>query len=319
MKKTEKQLIYFFKYSMINKLNIEYKKEVSQVEENSNKDFLREEQKAEAENSPAEDTNSLKNTTEETQLSEEGQNAPAPVKAKRKCVIQISVLVAAGILLCALIVFGVCKIFFDNSIVGTWIVEGSTATNDQLKTEEEAVNGNTYYIFTDEKDKDGNKIAKLAVGTMELTGTYDIINNDDGTQKLSVSISYFFTGEYDFKVSGNALTGKVLTLSSDNGDFNFLSASKPKVSVEKSDDFKVNKDIVGEWNESDYNITYIFNEDGTAHVNEGGTLTVDGTYVVDDSKITITYLASQESTLDIEYSLDGDTLVLSGLGYTKVK
>lgn len=289
------------------------------MDENSNKDFLEQDSVPETENPSIEDTNSLSDSAEETVQTQENVAEMQNVKAvKSKRFIQTPIIIAAAILVCALLVFGVWKLFFDNSIVGAWVVEGSIATSDEI-SEEEAVNGNTYYIFTDDVNEDGDKIAKLRVGTMELSGTYSIQNNTDGTQSLTVSISYIFAGTYTYNISGNAFTGRTLTFTSDSGSVNFQSASLPQLKVGVSEDFKANNDIVGTWNESEYNFTYTFNEDGTAHVDEGGTLTVDGTYVVDDSKIVITYLASEELTLEIEYSLDGDTLVLSGLGYTKVK
>lgn len=300
------------------------------MDENKNKDFAGQEQTPEAENPSIEDTTenntAEENTaneeaTEEAEITEEAaqtnpeENQAKPVKSKR--FIQIPVLIAAAILVCALLVFGVMKLFFDNSIVGEWIVEGSVATSDEI-SEDDAAAGNTYYIFTDDTNENGEKVAKLRVGTMELIGTYSISNNTDGTRALTVSISYFFAGTYNYTVSGNAFTGKVLTLESDSGNVSFNCVKAPKLQVAVSDDFKAKDDIVGSWKESDYDYTYTFNADGTTHIDEGGTLTVDGTYVADDKKIVITYLASEETTLEIEYSLDGDTLVLNGLGYTKV-
>lgn len=296
------------------------------MDENSNKDFLDQEKESEKEITSAEDTNSLNNDSAEGSQLPTYTEGVQTTKVKSKRFIQTPLIIAGAILVAALLAFGAWKIFFDNTIVGTWVVEDSVATSDEATTDEAVRNSNTYYTFTDKTNEDGEKIATLSVGTMELSGTYSVTNDTDGTQTLTVSISYFFAGDYTFNVTGNAITGRILTLTSasatDDGQtssINFLSAQKPTLKTPVSKDFKVKDEIVGEWNESTYGITYTFNEDGTAHVDEGGTLTVDGTYTVSDDKITITYLTNQETSLELEYSFDGDTLILSGLGYTKVE
>lgn len=284
------------------------------MDENTEKDFTEEEQASEAETSSMEDT---VNENKESENENPDNISPKPVKSKR--LIQVPVLIAAAILVCALLVFGVFKLFFDNSVIGEWIIEGSVATTDEI-SEEDAAAVNTYYIFTDDLNENGEKIAKLRVGTMELLGTYNTASNSDGTQTLTVAISYIFNGTYNYTVSGNAFTGKVLTLEIESGDVSFNKVNAPNLKVDVSEDFDSGNEVVGKWNESDYNYTYTFNADGTANINEGGALTVDGTYLVnkDESKIVITYLAQEEITLELEYSLDGDTLVLNGLGYTRV-
>lgn len=242
-------------------------------------------------------------------------------KVKNKHFIQTPLIIAGAILLCAVIGFVVWKVFFNTSIEGSWVVQGSIATSDEAQTIDDAKNMATYYTFTN----DGKVSLKL--GTMDMQGTYTTKQNDDGSQTVSVSVSYFFTGDYTYTVTGNNFTGRVLTLTSTSTtsgtaaqSFAFDSATQPEQKLTPSSDFEVNNDILGSWNESDYNMTYTFNADGTTHINENDMLSVDGTYVVNDSTITITYKANGDLTLDVEYSFDSDTdtLVLSGLGYTKV-
>lgn len=301
------------------------------MDEKENKDFLPGENSSGEENATDASENINEKTealadTENTDLKNSSVQAAgaAPVKVKNNRVIQVPVIIAAAILVCAVLAFFAWKVFFNNSVVGTWVVQGSIATSDEASTDEAARNSATYYTFYE------NGKASLTVGTMEVSGTYEVTQGEDGTQNLSVSIYYYFTGEYTYTVSGNALTGRQLVLSNESQQtIAFESADKPVIKMEPSKDFEKNDDVTGTWNESDYNMTYTFNEDGTVQIAEqevelanGETvpmLTVTGTYVIRDGVITVTYMTNEETTLDIEFSRDGDTLVLSGLGYTKVE
>lgn len=50
-----------------------------------------------------------------------------------------------------------------------------------------------------------------------------------------------------------------------------------------------------------------------------GTITYEGVYTYDDEKITITYYADSETTIDIPYAFDGnDTIVMNGMGYYRM-
>ena len=248
----------------------------------------------------------------------ESENIEAQEQPKKKKVFYLPIIITAAILLIAIIFFGVAYLFFDNSVEGAWIIEGSDATSDEIQSAQDAANANTYYIFTNDVDEQGNKIAKLKVGTMELSGTYSLSDGTDGARTLTVSVSYFFAGEYTYEVSGNVFTGKTMTLTSNNTPYKFKSASLPELKVDVPENFEVKDELVGEWNESEYNMTYKFDDKGNVYVNQGATLEVNGTYEVNDSTITIHYLAGEETKLDLEYSFDGDTLILSGLGYEKV-
>lgn len=71
--------------------------------------------------------------------------------------------------------------------------------------------------------------------------------------------------------------------------------------------------LVGKW-EGDEAIT--FNDDGTVKVIEEG-LPLTGTYFVEtEGEVTLNFVLAEET---YEYSVDGDTLILDGETYTKVK
>lgn len=251
-------------------------------------------------------------------------------KPKSKKVLNTSIIIAMVIFLGALLVFGGFylgkALFFDNSVVGAWVIDpeytASMSSPDEA-TEETSPEMNTYLIFTDEEVEgttDGQKIAKFRSGTLEQMGSYITTDNGDGTQTVLVSIGYSFYGNFtQTTVTGNMFTGRKLSLVDDNGiELPLVSASIPAVSVTVPENFEVNEQLVGEWNDEMYNYTYIFNADGTAFIDFGGSLTVEGTYVATDEVVTITFINGEEMSVDYPYAFDEDTLVINGLGYKKV-
>lgn len=314
------------------------------MENNSNKDFLEEEQTSEKENNASiEDTDSFDSeNTEDTSSTEaygintEGNEGSAvnsnvmskPVKSKR--LIQFPLIIAAGIFAATILTFGIWKVFFDTSIEGTWVYENSrdTATSDQTDSN---VDSNLYVVFSSKivNEEKGYKDVSAYQGTQEQHKSYLIEENEDGTKNLQSSLG--LAGEY--KVTGNWITGRTLTVTATSYDGTeveqvFRSTFLPKFELPPvSDDFKVNKDIIGEWDlNAEYKVTYTFNEDGTFTLNQNDESVLNGIYVVyeDEGKITLTYIGQGivsfgVQTFDMTYSKDGDTLVIDGLEYTKAE
>lgn len=266
----------------------------------------------------------------------ENENSEVPVSKpiKSKRVLHFSIIIAIIIFASALLVFGATSltraIFFDNSIVGTWMVdpeyvkENSTATGDEA-VPETTYEQNSFLIFTDEYAEGGEennvKVAKLKCGTAEYIGQYIAQDNEDGTKTVLVSISYFFSGNFtQSELSGNMFTGKELKLVDDNNNtLPLVSASLPNITVAVSEDFKVNDKLVGEWTDGEYGYVFKFNADGTVYVNLGGTASYEGSYVWDDEKITVTYIQMDETTTVYTYAFDDEVLIIEGLGFTKVE
>ena len=77
--------------------------------------------------------------------------------------------------------------------------------------------------------------------------------------------------------------------------------------------------LKGNWNIPSYDITYTFNADGTFIADMYGSITYEGVYTYDNEKITVTYYADSEATIDIPYAFDGNnTLVMNGMGYYRM-
>lgn len=249
-------------------------------------------------------------------ISEETESAP--VKTKKK--IQTPIIIAACVLLVAVLGFLGYRVFFNNSVVGTWVLEDEATADEADKGTGESLR---YYTF----ENDGK--ASITLGTMKVFGTWsygsgdETATDDQSGSKITVSISYFFDGTFDYTVEGNALTGKKLTIKSEDYSLNFISKSIPAQKVEVDKKFKEVKAVTGSWKNDDYQQTYTFNADGTCSLNQVDTLVVEGTYTVnkEDKIITIKYRDTGENSMDVDYETDksGDKITFSGIEYEKVK
>ncbi len=298
---------------------------VEETVEEAAKEDVAEETSEDEKSDVAEETSEDEKSEENTEITEATEEKP-----KSKKVLNTSIIIAIVIFAGALLVFGGFylgkTLFFNNSVVGSWVIDpeytASMSSPDEA-TEETSPEMNTYLIFTDEEVEgttDGQKIAKFRSGTLEQMGSYITTDNGDGTQTVLVSIGYSFYGNFtQTTVTGNMFTGRKLSLVDDNGtELPLVSASIPAVSITVPEDFEVNEQLVGEWKDEMYNYTYIFNADGTAFIDFGGSLTVEGTYVATDEVVTITFINGEEMSVDYPYAFDEDTLVINGLGYKKV-
>ena len=300
-----------------------------------NKDFLGSD--TEVENNENSDVNTNESQTESQEttssfdevmadvMSDEVQPQPVEytgttdvVAPKKKSVIQLPIIIALACVVVVALGFLVFKCFFNTSVVGTWAVD-NTATGDEATTATQDEAGINYYTF----DDDGT--ASITLGTMKMVGTYTV-TEEDGAQTLTINIPYVLQSAFEYEVSGNAFTGRTLTLT--NADyqttFTLKSANIKTPELKPDENFKPNEKITGKWKDqadynasNSYNISYTFNENGTVSINEGDQLYVEGVYTYDDSTITVTYYASAEATMALQYSFDGDILVINGLGYSK--
>ncbi len=264
--------------------------------------------------------NSAKTAFEEELSELNGEDETAVTEKtvpKKKFPVQVPIIIAAVIVACVALAFLVLKCFFNTSIIGTWTIENDTATSDEAG--EDTVL--TYYIF----DKDGT--VSLSYGTMSYMGTYSVSTDDDGNKSVEMYIPYaYLQATFDYNVSGNLFTGRKLVFSYDdtqNGEtqtYKFKEAKRIMPELKAADDFKADDALVGEWNYYDgyYDYSYTFNSNGTVNINQNDMIVIEGTYKLSDDKITVTYYADDEYTQDLEYSVDGDTLVIQGMQYFKV-
>lgn len=257
-------------------------------------------------------------TTDETTTSENvSDDIQQTVEiSKNKVKVQTPIMIAACILIVAVLGFFCFKLFFSNSITGTWVLK-TDASADETSEDGNAV---IYYTFHDDK----NHTASLNIGSMEVKGNWwyadeNGATTDEATDTITISISYFFNGTFQYEVGGNAITGRTLTLKSgDDSSYDFVSKSIPDPDLKPVQNYKVYEKLVGEWKNDESKISYTFNSDGTCHINEMDTLIIDGVYSADGEKVDIKYIAQEEANTSFGYEINGSKLTISGLELEKV-
>lgn len=228
----------------------------------------------------------------------------AAVTTKKKSFLMPSIIIAIVILLVAAAAGAAYLVFFHNTPAGIWApADGS---------------GSSYYVF------DNNGTAELVTGTVRYRGTYSL-SDTDGAKKMNLYIPVGYSaiqGDFDYKLSGNIFTGKTFEISSGGDDaLKLVSSSLPENTLTPAKDRKTDDKIIGTWKlkDSTNNVTYTINQDGTI-ILQSDSMRIDGVYTIKDKALAITYnMAGQESTMDEEYSFDGETLLINSMGYEKVK
>ncbi len=180
------------------------------------------------------------------------------------------------------------------------------------------------------------------IGTITSKGTYEITKNAEGKSAISMTLTDLITsynflpyGEYDLSVSGNAFTGRKLVMSTsqdESATIEMESASYTAPEITRENEFTVKEDIVGTWefSQTGYDLSYTFTQDGKVQYNEyvtqtnpytGMEMTIDytinGIYDVTDNTITIHFIYTKDSSMDIVYSLENNTMYINGFPFTK--
>ena len=239
-------------------------------------------------------------------------SAPVAVK-KKKSFIQLPIIISLAILILVALGFLVFKIFFNTSVVGTWTVKDS-ATADEATTATSDEAAKNYYTFEDDYT------ASIHLGTMKMVGTYSI-EEKDGTRTIDISIPSALEGSFEYKVSGNEIGGRTLTLTDTSyGQSIDLESTKLVIPEMKPDaDFKPSEKLTGKWTYDDgyYKMSYELREDGTSTVSQSDILFADGVYNYTDTKITIKYYTNQEVTMELNYELKDDSIIIDGIQFVK--
>ncbi len=282
----------------------------------------------------------------------------APVKPKRSIMTPI-IIAAVALVAVAAVVFGgltIYKAFFGNDIDGVWVEKGYEDSGVYFEFDEGNAylrgGGISYYGTYETKSVDlgaGEELSESLqslVDAEKLTGKINVLKSDfyvlglygseyvytldtvDGTKTITL--------KYMDAQSGSA--AEWVFVKAELPDFKlnaaeFKSASADEAGVKP---MSLDKNIVGTWSEADYG-TYTFYDDGTANyktnyqidqtyamfygVTMGYGVDLDFTYTVGDGVIymSVGYFAGENQSGTMTYYLDGNNLVLDGVGYAKVK
>lgn len=228
-------------------------------------------------------------------------------KNKKSFPIQTPIIISFVIVLVFISIFATCKIFLNNSIIGTWVLDSSEVENEATPDEAGYV-PLTYYTF------DKNNILTISKGTVKNVYSYQYIKQDDGTYYVYTDILYG-----DVKITGNLITGRQMSLSSESFSVKFNSAKLKLPKLKLPDDYSVGDKLVGVWSMPEYLISYDLKADGTFTYSQSDSVFFSGNYTYTDDEIKFIYYADSQDEISIEYALDekNNVLIMNGLGYYK--
>ena len=240
---------------------------------------------------------------------------------KKLSIIQAPIKISFLAVFVVFLSFTIYKCFFNTSICGVWTFD--VATSDEAKsTSDEAEFIPNYLIFDD------NDVVTRTQGTMTLKGTYSVYESEDGP-KMSFELPYLGTTEFNYNITGNIFTGRTLNFSVPNSEnsIELISTNYKKATPKPYKNFKPNKKIIGKWKDDkefnegfEYNYIYEFKDDGTAIITQNNQLIIEGVYTSDKNTIKVSYLATENTVMDLTYEFtdDGILVINKQLGYSKV-
>lgn len=263
--------------------------------------------------------------TEETAAEEEKPLLPR----KRKIVKNVRLPIVFGIFLAALITALTWKLFFNQTITGTWyyINDGEYTETFDSPTEssdepEEVTHSYTQRVCYEFND---NGECIVTLGTMSVVGQYDLYSTDD-SRMFTAAVIYQYTpllyGSYNYRIEGNSFTKKKLVISAAGSDEELtLQEGEGESPLKPYDDFKGDDRLKGTWRDDDVGVEYEFTADGYFTRRSDDGLIIEHTYsVIDDGVIMTKYFGDTEQNYSYTYSFDDDNnLSINGTALKKIE
>lgn len=261
----------------------------------------------------------------------EAVNPFGTTEVKKKSVKTPIIITAIVVVVLALLAGAAYFIFFDNSINGVWQsvqyydkTTGSTVASgkEDDKNTQKVV---TYYEFKDDK-------LTLYSGDeyMQSKNTFTCkITVKEEKTTIEVVEDKQTLATFDAKIDGNGFTGKNLTLTMQGSTepMKFTKVFSPDLGeLKKLDKFKVDKKIVGNWENKENKVTYNFGEDGVVIMTNTSTGISERkmAYRVDGTKLyTKSTAESEEVETEFKYADSNNSIVFgsdqSEVKFTKIK
>ena len=295
-----------------------------------NSDLFTENQEA-AEQSAQTDFFQLFDEDSEPEAEETVDNQEESELARKKFILEKTIIRAACVLLATLVVFGCCvlvKNIMTPSIEGVWrlekvYVKGSEKDAKKVgSSAKEAV----YYKF----GSDGNFIFTSGTITQKMKWSYADSKGkatDQSTGRLIVYPEDNKAYTTQFKWSCDSDGKLMLETGSESvqiNTFSFYDGSEiPEYKMKADKNFKVVNDLLGTWEDKADDQRITLNKDGSYSLSVAGYLTQTGNYTVDAKKKTITlgYVGdgSDGDTGALPYTLKDNNLIIANYEFTKNK
>lgn len=263
---------------------------------------------------------------------DEGDELCTP-RAKSR-VLQRTILISACVVVCAVLVAIVCRLFFYQGVVETGLFGNPKETCWHYSAEMQTMNeaspdevqtAEYYFMF----EPDGT--LKIEIGTFDYYGQYTLRHLADedvkgmtnaaelvGKPVLKIENTNSIDGIYFYEVDGNVFTGKKMTItgvSNEQFKMEFDNKAYDPAAVKREGEFKKDEAITGSWSNKNEIATQTlsFTDDGNYTITTkqtGAKQEERGIYSCEKGRITLTSYYAAPQSQDFKYKVDGDTLTI---------
>lgn len=191
------------------------------------------------------------------------------------------------------------------NIYGSWKFKGIKEQNNYAIQ---------YFSFA----KDG--AAQYDYGSCTVLGYFEDYS-DKKDNRVYIELDGQLNGVFKFNVKGNEKDGYELILKNLQSGYNlkFESTTAKTYKLNTIKDYKIDKNIIGEWSNKDNTKSYTFTKDGRFSRCMGNQIRRGVWSQINEEMLTLRYMDSHIRTTNIQYSFFDDTLIINNVIYKKVK
>ncbi len=186
---------------------------------------------------------------------------------------------------------------------------GSWKNQNDKESQDTAI---PYYIFREDST------ATVYLGSMIYSGNFEDLS-EGKKHRINIRVdSTDITGTYDYKITGNKSDGYTLELSSvSSGSVRKLVKATAKTySLDTIPNSKISKELCGKWMTKNGEQAYIFRSNGRmTRIVEN--VTLEGVWTYKDETITVKYMKNNVETIELNYDIVKDHLVINDSVYYK--
>ncbi len=240
-------------------------------------------------------------------------------KKKRKFPLQVPVIISTFIVLGALLGYFIFIAFFLHEPEGLWMITVKQDATGAITDEDTGAETDVTYYY--EFKKDGTCI--MSIGSIDNYGGFYKTQTEDANSLYVNQYYGIIYGDLKYTVTGSKiLNNQKLILEGESGSFELTQARAKENHLEVDKDFVPNEELLGEWEYviPEYNVSYTFtfNRDGTMTYNQLDTVVYNATYTVDEKNVHMSFYATEPVTVDLPYTINGDTISLMDMVCTRV-